>query len=209
VCKTVALELVGQRVSAMEIIDIAKKDIRYYRTSGGGLTITGGEPMCQLKFTLAIAELARQNGVGVAIETNGTAPFEDYQKLLPLIDLFLIDYKLTDPQQHRNLTGAGNQTVLENIGRLSAASAKILLRCPIIPGINDSDKHLAAIAVLTQRQSGILGFELMPYHRLGVAKASALGQTPCEFDPPSEATKTAWEQKIISYGGKKWGGGYE
>jgi len=204
VCRNRALEIVGRRISSREIVEQAKRDLRYYNISGGGLTITGGEPMYQCEFALDIAELAQQEGIDVVLETNGIAPFEDYQKLLPSVNLFLIDYKLTDPRQHRRLTGVSNTLVLENIRKLYAVGAKIVLRCPIIPSVNDNDEHFAAIAALTQEHSGILGFELMPYHKLGVTKAGALGRTPCEFEQLDETAETVWEQRIIEHGGRKW-----
>jgi len=204
VCSTGALRLVGQSITAAEVVAQAKRDMRYYRTSGGGLTITGGEPMCQLAFTAAIAKLACGEGIGVALETNGAAPFDDYAKLLPFIDLFLLDYKLTDSAAHLAHTGVTNQATLRNIANLDSAGAKIVLRCPIIPGVNDDTQHFAAIAALTKKHSGILGFEIMPYHRLGLAKANALGLAVRGFAQQSETVKEAWGRAVIAYGGRKW-----
>jgi len=196
--------MVGRRMTVSDIIADVKRDMRYYQTSGGGLTITGGEPMCQLVFTTELAKCAQAEGIGVVIETNGSAPYEDYEKLLPHIDLFFIDYKFTDSTVHFACTGLTNEAVLANISKLDAADAKMVLRCPIIPGLNDNAIHFQAIAALTKYHQGILGFEIMPYHSLGLEKARQLGQEISAFAVPKEETKQMWMQEIIAYGGREW-----
>jgi len=191
-------------MTASEVVAEAKRDMRYYRASGGGLTITGGEPMCQPAFTLELAKRAQVEGISVVIETNGSASYADYEALLPYVDLFLMDYKFTDNTAHLVSTGKGNEAVLENISKLEVAGAKMVLRCPIIPGLNDNDTHFQGIAGLTQRYSCILGFEIMPYHKLGLEKARQLGRDMQAFTEPDDSTKRVWEQKIINYGGREW-----
>jgi pyruvate formate lyase activating enzyme len=204
-CAAGALTVVGRVTSPEEIVAEAKKEMRYFRASGGGLTITGGEPMCQLALTLETSKLARHAGISVAIETNGSAPYEDYERLLPYTDLFLIDYKLTSDEAHREYTGMTNQMILENIHKLDAANANIVLRCPIIPGINDNETHFEAIAELTKKYRHILGFEIMPYHKLGVSKARRLGRDMRTFEEPDVIAQDAWKNSIIAYGGREWG----
>lgn len=205
-CPAGALSLIGQRISAAKVVQEAERDMRYYLTSDGGLTISGGEPMCQFPFTLHIARLAHEMGIGVAIETNGSARYKDYEQLLPYTDLFLMDYKLTNTKRHAQFTGLGNDVILENMAKLDAAGASMVLRCPIIPGINDDEAHFRAIAELTKKHSHILGFELMPYHRLGISKAGRLGQNMRVFEEPAPETKEAWRNSIIAYGGREWEG---
>lgn len=204
-CAAEALTVVGRLVGSAEIVAAAQRDMRYYHTSGGGLTITGGEPMCQFPLTLDIAKLARQAGISVAIETNGSAPYEDYEKLLPYADLFLIDYKITDAEAHRAYTGTTNKVILDNIEKLDAAEARMVLRCPVIPGMNDNETHFRAIAELTKRHGHILGFEVMPYHKLGMSKARRLGRDMRMFEEPDRQTTEAWKNRIAAFGGREWG----
>lgn len=204
-CPSGALSVVGYNIDAKEIISKVLRDQRYYRTSGGGLTISGGEPSCQPSFVEAILTSAKENGVHTAIETNGYFEFDTIEPMLSEIDLFLFDYKATDCDVHCRTTGVGNKRVLTNLARLCAMHAQMILRCPIIPGVNDNDAHFEAIANLTRRYVNILGFELMPYHKLGMSKAAGMGQTPyTTYEEPSKEAVLAWRNKVLRYGGREW-----
>ncbi|MCQ2437137.1 MAG: radical SAM protein, partial [Clostridia bacterium] len=163
------------------------RDRRYFR-KGGGITVTGGEPTLQPEFLLSILKKAKDEGIHTALETNGTADIGLYRTLLPLTDIFLWDYKLT----------------LSNLRTLSAEGAQMVLRCPIIPTVNDNDDHFAAIAALTQ-ELPLLGFEIMPYHAFGVSKASRLGMGDTEkYTVPDKQTADRWRESIIARGGREW-----
>lgn len=208
-CISGTLVLSGTETTPAGIVAQALRDMRYYKASGGGLTISGGEPMCQLPFTLATAKLAAREKIGVAIETNGSAPFSGYCGLIPYTDLFLVDYKLTDEALHLRHTGVSGRPVRETIQKLDEAGAKIVLRCPIIPQLNDNDTHFRAIAALTAGHKNILGFELMPYHNMGLSKARRLNTVMPEFSTPKRETVDSWRNRILAFGGKEWSGAYE
>lgn len=203
-CPVDAIRVMGRRMGVGEVLAQVLRDRRFYGDEGG-VTFTGGEPMLQYDFLCALAEGASRAGVGVYIETNATAPWERYEALLPWMRGFLVDYKLTSPEAHRRWTGAGNAAILENIGRFAACGRDVVLRCPIIPGVNDDEGHFGAIAALTARYPGIRGAEVMPYHRFGTAKARQLGWEAGnirEFSVPDAATSTNWKKTIAALGGR-------
>ena len=202
-CPTGALSMIGKTMTAQEAMAAVLKDSRYYSRTGGGVTITGGEPMHQAGFTKALLVCAKQHGLHTAMETNGAAPFAQYEELLPYLDLMLFDYKATGNEQYQRLTGLDRGTVLSNLARLNGRGVKIVLRCPVIPKVNATDEHLDYIAELTRTYANILGFELMPYHAFGAAKAKQTGMAVHTFETPDAQTVLEWEQHILSKGGRK------
>ena len=202
-CCQGALSIMGEEMDAGEVIGEALRDKRYFEKSGGGITISGGEPMCQAAFTKALCKKAKEEGVSTAIETNGYADFSEYEKLLPYADLFLIDYKLTDDAKHKKFTGVSGKRILENLKHFCMAGKPVILRCPVIPGVNDTDGHFKAIALLTRQYHNILGFELMPYHKLGMSKAKRIGEEGYEeFEVPDASTVESWTERVCSFGGR-------
>ena len=185
------------------------RDRRYDRTSGGGVTLSGGEALLQEAFAKALLERCREEGIHTAIETNGSLPFDRYAEVMPLVDLFLVDYKLTDEEAHRAHTGLGRAAILENIKRLHGAGANMLIRCPIIPGVNDDDGHFAAIADLTRKYPRALGAELLAYHNLGVAKANRIGADYRQYDTPESGALEAWKERVRSLGGRVFDGNWD
>lgn len=169
-------QLCGKAVTVEEVMAEVMADEAYYRNSGGGLTVSGGEPMVQFPFLKALLTIAKARGIHTCLETSGHCSTEKLIEIAPMVDLFLFDIKLTDPEEHRKYTGADNRWILENLDRLYRLGAKLLLRCPIIPGINDTDDHIGGIARLTKNYPGILGVEIMPYHDMGKGKWKELGR---------------------------------
>lgn len=200
-CLAQALEIKGRQMSVEQVMAEVVKDVDFYRATGGGLTISGGEPMLQFAFTRALAEHAKDAGIHVALETCGLAPAERYRELLTTVDLFLYDYKGTDRQEHVRNTGAGNELIVDNLEKLYAAGARIILRCPLVPGVNDSDAHLRAIADLGRRYPDLVGIDIMPYHNMGNEKGRRVGM-PVRLDVPSAdaAAKGEWERRLRNYG---------
>lgn len=202
-CPTGALTRVGEPMEAGAVLDRIARDMRYFRRSGGGLTVTGGEPMMQPEFLAALLSGAKERGIHTCIETNGAFPSEAYLRIRPLVDIFLMDYKITDDALHRELTGISNGNTIRNIEALSRAGSQLVIRCPVIPGVNDNEAHFAAIA----RFSGelpVLGFEIMPYHALGVSKAERIGREISAYEVPSADTVAQWKASILSMGGREW-----
>ena len=170
-----ALELCGALRSAEEVIAEVLKDKAFYENSDGGMTVSGGEPLAQLAFTKELLTLAKASGLHTAMETCGFAPEAQLRQIMPLTDLFLFDIKSVIPENHRKFTGRDNALILGNLRMLDAAGAKIRLRCPLIPGVNDSDAELRGIAELADSLGGVSEIDVEPYHPLGVSKAQRLG----------------------------------
>ena len=203
VCTGQALEQSGSEMTVSEVMDVIKGDKRYYDVSGGGATLSGGEPMIQITFTTAILKACKTADIDTALETCGLAQTEKFEQILPLVDTFLFDIKESNPALHLKYTGADNELVLKNLEYLSEHNANIVLRCPIIPGINDRTDHFKYLARLSRSYTGIGGVEIMPYHKLGVSKTERMGITTQEvYNVPSEDDAKSWEKMIEASGGK-------
>jgi glycyl-radical enzyme activating protein len=197
-CYANALEVIGREATVDEVLAEVLKDRPFYATSGGGITISGGEPMAQFAFTRALAAVVRQHGLHICLETSGFAPLERYRELLGLVDIFLYDYKESDPVRHRAYTGVSQELILSNLLALDALGATTILRCPIIPGLNARDAHFRAIADLANRLTHITDVHILPYHPLGKAKSSHIGvEYPLDCDAfPEEAEVQVWIQAV-------------
>lgn len=176
VCYAAALEMVGREVSADEVMAEVVKDRQFYETSGGGMTLSGGEPMVQAKFAIELLEKARGEGIHTCLDTCGNASYEHYEAAMPFVDLFLYDIKETDSIRHEKFTGAGNELILENLKKLDAAGARTIIRCPVIPGMNDREEHFQALGVLAASLKNVEGINLMAYHPYGSSKSERLGK---------------------------------
>ncbi len=202
-CYARALELAGREAAAGEIIDIVLRDRTFYETSGGGMTLSGGEPAFQIEFAEALLRLAREAGLHTCIETCGQADYARFARIAPLVDQFLFDVKETDPARHASYTGVSNERILANLRKLYAQGARILLRCPIIPGYNDRAEHLDAVAALAREMPGIAGVEVIPYHPLGESKAQRLGidvSQRAAAASPDAATVAQWVARLRAQG---------
>ncbi len=175
-CYPKALEAVGKESTVDEIIKTVMKDKLFYDKSGGGLTVSGGEPMAQFAFVKELLTAAKQKGLHTAMETCGFAKPEHFSEILPYVDLFLFDYKVTDPDDHKTYVGVDNALILQNLAMLDEKGADIILRCPIIPGCNDNEAHLLAIAALAEQYPHVIEVNVEPYHPLGANKSSMLGK---------------------------------
>ena len=183
-CPQGALSFFGREMTAEEVMAVVRRDRRYYEASGGGLTVSGGEPMARLSFLTALLSAAKKEGLHTAVETCGFAPREAFEKVLPLADLFLYDYKETDPALHRRFTGRDNGLILENLSFLASRGADITLRCPIVPGCNDREEHFDGVARLLRSHPAIRRCECMAYHSLGLAKYREIGRE-CAYSEPT------------------------
>ncbi len=204
-CAYGALKIYGQRMKAKQIINIVKKDYDYYQNSGGGLIITGGEPMYQSEFTKDILQLAQREGIHSCIETSGFAPKGKFEEIAQYVDLFLFDYKVTDSTEHKKLTGVSNELILDNLDYLYNRGSNIILRCPLIPGINDTERHLMGIADIYKKYSNIKYIEIMAYHNMGNSKSHQIGykvKFP-DLENTDKETKDSWIRKLKEYGCNK------
>lgn len=176
-CAAGALAIAGREVTAGEIADEARRLMPFFARTGGGVTLTGGEPTAQPDFAHAIAALCREAGIHVAMETCGVACWETFERLLPVVDLFLYDLKHPDPEAHRKLTGADLAQVLGNLERLVAADAQVVVRVPLIPGVNDGEETVRAMARLAAER-GAERISLLPYNPATPGKYSWLRREP-------------------------------
>ena len=170
----------GRVMSVAEVMAEVLPDKPFYGRMGG-LTLSGGEPMFQPDFARALAEAARTAGVGVALDTSGEAPWEEYERILPFVDLFLYDIKATGAELHRRLVGTDGARILENLRRLGDAGARLRLRCPLVPGVNDSDEHRRHVEALAESVPGVEGVDWLSYHSLGREKYARFGIEPREM----------------------------
>jgi pyruvate formate lyase activating enzyme len=191
-CPAGALEAVGREVSAGEVLAEVEKDRVFYEASGGGLTLSGGEPALQPWFTLELLGMARAARIHACVETCGFGPKETFAALAPLTDLFLWDLKATDPESHRARTGAPLEPILDNLRLADALGAASVLRCILLAGVNLDDRHLAGVIRTFRALQNCRGVELLPYHPLGESKAERLGR-PAERHPQWEPTAPALE----------------
>ena len=173
-CYAGALETAGEEKSVTEIVEEVLKDWQFYGNSGGGVTLSGGEPLMQPEFAADILRECKRNGIHTAIETCGYARWEDYEKLLGWLDLVLFDLKQMDSKMHRKVTGVPNERILENLEKLVRAGKQVIVRLPLIPGINAHREHIEKVGRFCQELS-IAQAHLLPYHKLGVQKYEALG----------------------------------
>lgn len=199
-CVACALETVGTRRSVDEIMKEVLRDKIFYETSGGGITLSGGEPMYQFDFTLSLLKAAKSEGLHTCIETCGFSSRENFEKTIPFVDIFLFDCKETDPKRHKQYTGVSNEKILENLHYIDSLGAKTVLRCPIIPSFNDREDHFEEIAELANSLDNIIEINVEPYHPLGSGKSELLGKSYplADLSFPDEETVKEWIERIAS-----------
>ena len=169
------VKTIGEDITAREVLEIVEKDRIYYRRSGGGLTLSGGESLTQPEFALALLKGAKEMGISTAIETTSCAEYDVIEKLLPYIDTYLMDIKHTNPDKHKEFTGRDNSLILANAKRLAKDAKKLIIRVPVIPTFNDTPEEIYAIASYA-KEIGVEELHLLPYHRLGTDKYKGLGR---------------------------------
>jgi len=177
-CPTKALELVGRRYAVDELSNILLRDRLFYETSGGGVTLSGGEPTAQLSFCGELLQRLRREGIHTAMETNGFFAWDEFQAAcLPHLDLILFDVKIADPARHRKIIGTDNEIILANLQRLLAARPDdVIPRIPLIPGYTADKENISRLAELF-KELKVRRCSLLPYHPFGLAKAEKIGGT--------------------------------
>jgi glycyl-radical enzyme activating protein len=203
-CVYDALKIIGREATIEEILREVEKDRRYYEESGGGMTLSGGEATLQFDFALELLKEAKKRGLHTCLETNGVLNGDNLFMLEEYVDVILLDYKLTDDRLHREYTGSGNHQVIKSLEVLDSLGAKVILRCPIVPGVNDSEEHFKEIARLSSEYSSVEYAEVMPYHSIGRDKWKQIGldySFPA-IETVSRSTAEEWRETIRGYGGK-------
>ncbi len=193
-CVTGARQLAGARMTISEVLAECERDAVLFDESGGGVTISGGEPLCQPDFTQALLEACRERGLHTALDTCGFAARDVAVRVSGAADLVLYDLKLLDSAAHQKFTGVPSGPILENLIALAEAGRNIVVRVPLIPGINNQPENLNSLADFVLR-TGLRRIDLLPYHRIGVDKYGRLGRTSPLSDaeplPAAEVTRIA------------------
>ncbi|MCI8281682.1 MAG: glycyl-radical enzyme activating protein [Lachnospiraceae bacterium] len=180
---------IGRDVTVEEVLLEVGKDRPFYRRSGGGVTLSGGEALCQPEFGSALLLALKENGYHTAMESMACADFNTIERYLKNLDLYLMDIKHMDPGKHKQYTGRSNELMLENAKKIAQSSTKLIIRVPVIPGFNDTVPEIRAIAQYAARLSGVEEMHLLPYHRLGQDKYTGLSRDYLMGDVPPPANE--------------------
>lgn len=210
-CPSGALSMSGTRRTLDEVWKEVMRDRHYYQTSGGGITLSGGECLLQADFAAQLLARCREAGVHTAVETALFVPWESIEKVLPVCDLFLCDFKIPDPEKHRAYTGQDNRLILQNFHALTQrAPGRVLLRIPLIPGVNDSEAEMLAFAEKIRGfEDGLQGIELLKYNPMAESKYRQVGmkyeafgeeaQSDDEVKRLAEALESALKQTKVRF----------
>lgn len=203
VCYQKALYISGTDYTVQEILQRVCKDMPFYENSGGGVTISGGEPLSQPEFVLQFLKRLKECNIHTALDTTGHVSGEILERVLPYTDLFLYDLKQMDSEQHRLVTGVANERILENAQRIAGAGAKMQIRIPVIPDFNDSEESIRETGMFCRSLgSAVTVVQLLPYHNLGVMKYQRIDnrRIVLEAKPPSENKILSLKQLLESLG---------
>lgn len=198
-CPSLALETTGREMRAEQVIAEVEKDRVFYEESGGGMTLSGGEPMTQFEFTRELLQLSHNAGMNTCMETSGFSTSDHFTEIVPLVDLFLWDVKDTDESRHKSNTGVDCCAILDNLRRVDALGGRTLLRCIMLNGVNFGRAHLDKLLHIRDSLNRCLGIELLAYHSLGESKRDRLGIRGCsmhEWTPTDE--QMTWARDYIS-----------
>lgn len=169
-------KVVGYDTTVGEVMKKVMQDMPYYRRSGGGLTLSGGEAFCQSEFASALLRAAKENGINTAVETTGCLPFDMISPSLPYLDTVLMDIKHTDSLKHERFTTMRNELILANARKIAESGVRLIIRVPTIPSFNDTEEEIRSIARFAKTLKGVDEIHLLPYHRLGYDKYTGLSR---------------------------------
>lgn len=194
-CPSGALSVIGEQKSAEEIFEEIKKDIHYYRVTGGGVTFSGGECLLYPDFVNDIAKLCKNEGINTLVESALCIPWENVEAVLPYIDTFFVDLKIGDRGKHKQYTGKDNSLIIENLAKLSNTEKSVVLRIPIIPGVNDSECDMEEFGeIIKGFGKAILRIELLKYNNLAEGKYNLIGE---KYTPFAKTTQSDGEMSRL------------
>lgn len=201
-CYAEARERVGEEHTVAEVMKTVESDLDFYDESGGGVTLSGGEPLMQQGFVVELLRECREREIRTAVDTSGAVSWKVFEKVLPYTNLFLYDIKHMDESVHRDATGVSNRRILENLRRLSATGQDIVLRFAVIPGFNDSDEHIRQTGEFAASLPHRHPLSILPYHAAAADKYKRLGQsyTLGETDPPGDERMAEISSILEGYG---------
>ena len=189
---------VGRDVTVAELLEIAEKDRIYYRRSGGGITLSGGECLYQSEFAASLLKACKEKGIHTAIESTGFSDFYKIEPLLENLDVFLMDIKHTNSEKHKAFTGVPNDIIKRNAPLIAKACKELIIRVPVIPTFNDTSEEIADIASFAKSLPGVKEIHLLPYHRLGYDKYIGLGREYNMGDVPLLSSEKISELKMAA-----------
>ncbi len=198
-CPAAAITVIGTTYTVEEVMKTVLRDKMYYGKSGGGVTFSGGEATMQFDFLLEMLKACKAEGLHTCVETNGMLNEARLTALCEYVDLFLFDYKLYDSALHEKYTGAPNEPILRSLDLLAKLNKPVIVRCPIIPGVNDTDEHFAAIRAVREKYPNIEDAEIMPYHDIGAVKWKNIGKSYLMRDVkvPTKDQTAEWRKAIL------------
>lgn len=184
-------KVIGYDTTVGEVMKKIFQDMPYYRRSHGGLTLSGGEALCQTEFVKALLSECKKNGITTAVETTGCLPWDMIEPVLPLLDNVLMDIKHTNSEKHEAFCGLRNELILQNARKIAEYGANLVIRVPVIPTFNDTEEEIRDIASFAKSLPGVTEIHLLPYHRLGYDKYVGLDREYRMGDvPPPSKEKT-------------------
>ncbi len=195
-------KLIGRDVTVREALEEVEKDRNYYRRSGGGMTLSGGECLCQPAFARDLLRGAKEAGINTAIESTACAKYEVIDEILPYLDVYLMDIKHIDPGKHKEFTGRSNELILENAKKIAeSGKTNLVIRVPVVPGFNDTVEEIRAIAEFADHLADVKKIHLLPYHRLGQDKYEGLGRAYLlkELLPPENDKMDTLKKTVERY----------
>lgn len=201
-CPSEALQMLGKEIDIEGILKEVKKDMVFYRKTGGGVTVSGGEPFAQPDFLLELLKGCKNNHISTAIETTGYTTWDNLSRCAPYIDLFLYDIKHMDSSVHEAYTGVKNEIILSNLKQLMKSGKRIWIRMPTLQGIHDSFENLDKVLAFISGYKNVEQVEILPYHTLGVGKYAQFGR---DYElifaepPKEEAISNLLKQAKVKY----------
>jgi glycyl-radical enzyme activating protein len=200
VCPSGALRAVSRSMTLEDVLAIVVKDLAYYEHSGGGVTLSGGEPMLQPEAALSLLRRLKDSGLHTCLETSGCAPTRRMVEAISVTDLFLFDYKESDPVKHSQYTGRDNRLILKNLETLDRHGANLVLRCPVIPSFNDREDHFTGLATFANRLKNLREINIMPYHPYASYKWEQIGREYSlkDLKSPSDEQVEEWITRIAA-----------
>lgn len=189
---------IGEDISVGDVLEIVKKDAPYYRRSGGGMTLSGGEMLCQSDFSYALLRSAKEAYINTAVETTGFASYDKIEKMLPYIDTVLMDIKHINSAKHKEFTTQPNELILENAVKIAKDANKLIIRVPVIPTFNDTEAEIADIAKFASGLKDVNEINLLPYHRFGKDKYDGLGRKYLMGEIPSPTDEHMQKLKAVA-----------
>jgi pyruvate formate lyase activating enzyme len=202
-CYSEALKLVGKKMTVAQVMKEIEKDVPFYEESKGGVTLSGGEPLLQPDFSLGVLKASRELGIHTAVDTCGHADWNVLSRMSEHVDLFLYDLKLIDDQKHTKFTGVSNELILENVTKLSRNGQRIIVRIPLVAGVNDDEKDVSELGKFVCSLEGVKDLSILPYHKAGIEKSRRLGRSmdlSITNHPPSPERLTEIVKELENFG---------